>query len=395
MQSSNKLSNELKNSSTNQSGAPKIVDNISEYDKLMIEKCQSKIKNGTLTIYESQDLKSLGFMKFLVIYQLQLTGCKNIIPKLESQIIKWLELTDCEILSVKDFQLDNLEALKLFNMKNKLESKTLIFEIVIFQKLKELSLYRYITDFSTLSQIIGLTKLCLIECNLRSTEALRPLTNLEELNLSDNDEIEITTLQYLTNLTRLALQSCNLVNIDVLRPLVNLEKLYLNSNKDIDITTVQYLTNLTHLSSRCCNLVNIDTLRPLKKLEELEIYCNNIFYFQPLLELKQLLKVDASYNNAIDTESIRLHPNFNNFLLSVKQLPTEVQLKTANKMRDIQIPITSLKQLQLLSNRLKEINIVFRQKITQQLQVSYNSHEQLVDQAALLLQKMNTYDGCQ
>ncbi|CAL5994962.1 leucine-rich_repeat domain-containing protein [Hexamita inflata] len=352
MQSSSNLpSYEQKNcNDTNQSEATKL-DSLSEQDKQMVEKYQSQIKDGTLTIQENPDLKSLDFMKFLVIHKLELSCCKNIIPKLESQTINWLELTNCEIQSVKDFQLDNLEVLKLFNMKNKLESKTLMFEIAIFQKMKELSLYRYITDFSTLSQMVGLTKLILIQCELQSTEVLRSLINLEELNLSENEEIDITTLQYLTNLTRLTLQSCN--------------------------------------------LVNLDALRPLKKLEELEIYYNNIVYFQPLTELKQLLKVDASYNNAIDTESIRLHPNFDNFLLSVKKLPTEEELKTANIMRDINSPITSLKQLQLLSNRVKEKNIVFKQKITQQVQNSYYTHEQFVVRTAIVFQKMNVFDGCQ
>ncbi|CAL6057018.1 Hypothetical_protein [Hexamita inflata] len=99
MQSSSKLLNqEQKNSSdTNQSEAPETLYNLSEYDKQMIKKYQSKIQNGILTITCNPDLKSFDFMKFLVIYQLELTGCTNIIPKLESQTIKKLEIIDCNI----------------------------------------------------------------------------------------------------------------------------------------------------------------------------------------------------------------------------------------------------------------------------------------------------------
>ncbi|CAL6069446.1 DUF2252_family protein [Hexamita inflata] len=393
------LSNELKNSSeTNQSGTPAILDNISEYDKQMIVKYQSEIEDFSLTISWNPDLKSLDFVKFLVIYKLELLSCKNIIPKLESQTIKRLELTYCDIQSVKDLQLDNLEVLKIYNTQNKLESNTLAQEIVRFKNLKELTLYNCITDcitdFSILSQMTGLTKLCVMQCNLCSTEALRPLTNLEELYPNYN-KVGITTLQYFTNLTKLSLLECNLVNIDALRPLVNLDELYLNSNKDIDITTVQYLTNLCKLQLVSCNLVSLDVLRLLKKLEELDIFNNNIVYLLPLVELKEISQLDVKNNKIIDCQAIKLHSNFNNFGLDDQELPTQEELQTANILRDINSPITCLKQMRKISRHIKNENFVFKKKITQQLQVSYNSHEQLVTQAALLLQKMNMYDGCQ
>ncbi|CAL6095072.1 Conserved_hypothetical protein [Hexamita inflata] len=354
MQSSKLVSQEQKNISatTNQSEAPDKLYNLSEYDKIMIQKYQNKIEDGTLTIYQNQDLKSLDFIRLLKLNKLVLEYCEQMIPKLESQTIKMLKIINCEIESVKDFQLENLEVLEIYNTQNKLESKTLVQEILQFQKLKGLTLYKYITDFSPLSQITRLSKLSLIECNLYSTEALRPLVNLVELNL--------------------------------------------NSNYDIDITTVQYLTNLTNLSLRCCNLVSLDALRPLKKLEELDIFNNKIVFLQPLIELKQLSKLNASFNQIIDTESIQQHPNFNYFNLDDQDPPTKEELQTAKILRDINSPITSIKQLQLLSNRVKEINTVFRQKISQQqLQQSNNTHERLLARAAYLFQTLSSFDDCQ
>ncbi|CAL5970407.1 leucine-rich_repeat domain-containing protein [Hexamita inflata] len=343
----------------------------------MIEKYQSKIEDGKLTIHKNPDLKGLNFINTLKINQLVLYDCQNIVPQLESQTIKELKIMDCDIQSVKDFQLENLEILEVYNNFGKLESKTLTQD-----------------SFSTLSKMIGLTELVLMQCNLRSTEALSQLINLENLYLNGNEEIDIKSLQYQTKLTKLSLEQCKLVNIDALRPLINLEELCLNGN-DIDITTVQYLTKLTLLSLVYCNLVNIDVLRPLKKLKELDITDNNIVYLRPLLELKQLFQLDTSYNKIIDTESIQLHPNFDNFLLDDQDEPTQEQLEVANMMRDINNQISSLKQICIESSRIKEINKVFRKKITQQLQVSYNSHEQFVARSAILFQKINVFDGYQ
>ncbi|CAL5992233.1 leucine-rich_repeat domain-containing protein [Hexamita inflata] len=350
MQSSKLVNQELKNTSdTNQLKATK-RDNISEYDKQMIEKYQSEIKDGTLTIYQNQDLKSLDFMRLLNLQELELKFCNNIIPKLESQTIKMLKIQQCKIQSVKDFQLENLEVLEIYNQFDQLESKTLVQEILRFKKLKGLSLYKYITDLSPLLQITRLSKLSLIECNLYNTEALRPLINLVELNLNSND---------------------------------------------IDITVVQYLTNLTNLSLRCCNLVSLHALRPLKKLEELDIFNNKIVFLQPLVELKMLSKLDARFNKIMDTESIQLHPNFDCFMIDNQDVPIQDELKVANIMRDINNQISSLQQICKESSRIKEINTVLRQKIAQQLQLSYNCHEQCVARAANLFQTLSSLDDCQ
>ncbi|CAL6029224.1 Leucine_Rich Repeat domain protein [Hexamita inflata] len=382
-------------SDTNQSVVPEALDNLSEYDKQMIEKYQNQIQDGTLILYRDPDLKSLYFIRLLKLNILVLECCCNIIPKLESSTIKKLEITNCGIQSAKDFQLENLEVLGVFNFDDYLELNALAKEIVQFKKLKELALQQCITDYSPLAQMTGLTELSLQTCELRSTETLKPLINLEKLYLNYNKDIDITTLQYLTNLTYLSLVSSNLVRLDALKPLVNLKVLYLDVNEDIDITALQYLTNLTILQLAYCNLVNIDALRPLKKLEELSIYDNKIVYLQPLMELRQLSKLYVRDNRIMDTESIQLHPNFNSFILDNQNEPTKEELQTANIMKDINNQISSLKQICKVSQNIKDLNTVFRQNINQQLQDSYNNHEQLLTRAAKLFQKMNAFDSYQ
>ncbi|CAL6066763.1 Conserved_hypothetical protein [Hexamita inflata] len=346
------LSYEQKNSGDiNQIEALQTIDNLSEYDKSMIQQYQSEIKDGALKIILNLDLQSLGFIQLLNINQLILEGCKNVIPKLENTTIKRLYLIQCRIQSVKEFQLEYLEALRIYNISKVEESKTLVKEIVRFQKLKKLYLHKWKIDISPLSQMTELTELSLVKCELRCTKVLKPLVHLLELSLSGNEEIDIQTVQYLTNITKLELSSCKLVSVDILRPLTS--------------------------------------------LEQLDIQWNSIVHLQPLMELSQLQTLDARNNKIINSEGIQQHPNFYQFDLKNQKLPTKEELETANIMRDINNPVISLKLIQKESSHVKHQNIIFRQKITQKLQYLQISHERFLTQVALLFLKMNTFEDCQ
>ncbi|CAL6111637.1 Leucine-rich_repeat domain superfamily [Hexamita inflata] len=143
-----KLFYEQKNSCDPNQLKATTLDNLSEYDKSMIEIYQRKIKDGTLTIKCDPDLESLNFINTLKISQLQLYDYKYIVPQLANLTIKELKIIDCKIYSVKGFQLENLEVLEVRNNVRKLESKGLAQEILQFKRLKELSLQKFITNIS-------------------------------------------------------------------------------------------------------------------------------------------------------------------------------------------------------------------------------------------------------
>ncbi|CAL5995068.1 leucine-rich_repeat domain-containing protein [Hexamita inflata] len=305
-------------------------------------------EDRTLAIYNNKDLKSLDFISFLQISELRLDSCKNIIPKLESQIIKLLDLYDCNIHDVTAFQLENLESLRMTN-RSKLELDTLIFDIAQFQKLKELILYRLKINIGQLPQITSLTTLCLSMCDLRSTEVLRALFNLVVLNLSENEHIDISSLQYLTKLTKLLLNSCSLDSLDPLTPLTQLQELY-----------IRY---------------------------------NSVVYLQPLAELKYLSKLEAQSNNIVDSNVIQQHKNFHSFCLDKQKQPTKKLFKAANILKSINSPVTSIKQICNQSGLIKYRNTMFRQKIAQQLQDQFFGFNLFVARVAFLFQAMN--ENCQ
>ncbi|CAL6003486.1 leucine-rich_repeat domain-containing protein [Hexamita inflata] len=256
------------------------LQTLSEWDWAMIKSYQNQIKDEALRIQSNQDLQNLEFIRFFKITELQLYDCKNIIPKLKNRTIKQLRLNDCDIFSVKDFHLENLEMLHFTNLSRQQKQNKLVQEILQFKKLKSVYLFSFkIVDVSPLSQMTGLTALCLEDCDIRSTEALRPL--------------------------------------------INLTQLFLDNNKKVDITFIQYLTKLYVLELKSCNLVSIDVLRPLTKLEVLTISTNSIVYIQPLVEMKQLGYLNASYNKILDINVIKQHYNFNKFYF-IEQLFQQV-----------------------------------------------------------------------
>ncbi|CAL6003538.1 leucine-rich_repeat domain-containing protein [Hexamita inflata] len=324
----------------------KELQTLSELDKTMIKTYQNQIKDGALRIWNNQDLKYMEFIRFLKIDVLQLNDCKNIIPKLENRTIKELRLNDCEIFSVKDFHLENLEMLHFTNLSKRQKQNKLVQEILQFKKLKSVYLFSFkIVDVSPLFQMTGLTALCLNDCDIRSTEALRPLINLTELFLDNNQKIDITSIQFLTKLQVLQLQSCNLVSIDV--------------------------------------------LRSLTKLEVLTISINSIVYIQPLIEMKQLDYLSASYNKILDINVIEQHQNFNKFYFNEEIQPTKKELSVANILRSINSPILSLKSIQKQARSVKSQNNSFRLKVSYNLQKQFNNFSLFVARAGSLLQQMN------
>ncbi|CAL6087306.1 Conserved_hypothetical protein [Hexamita inflata] len=364
-----------------------ILEILQESDNALMEMYQSQIIDEALTIYNNKDLKSLDFIHKLNINKLELWTCYNIIPKLESKTIKKIEIMDCYIQSIKDFKLENLEILIIQNHFRK-ESDTLVKEIVIFSKLKELTLGKWTIDISPLSQIVGLNKLYLIKCELRSIETLRLLINLEHLRFC-RINIDLTQIKNLIQLTRLELEDCSLDNINALKPLVNLIELNIDCNPDIDITSVQFLTKLIQLSMFKCCLVNVDPLCQLLKLEELRIYYNSIVYIQPLCELKQLSKLYAHTNKLVDIQSLAQHPYYNVFSLVNQNQPTPDELEVANVMRDINNQVTSLKNIFRQYNRLKSQSAIFRQYITQQLQKQNDNQLSLFKYITIFFTNMN------
>ncbi|CAL6089481.1 Conserved_hypothetical protein [Hexamita inflata] len=409
-----------------------------KYNQKMIAKFQNKIKDNTLTLRNLQGLRSLDFIQNFNINLLQIELCTNIEPKLVSLYITELTLSYCKVKSLEQFKLDNLEV--LFLQDSFIPDQNLdISHIIQYKKLKELYLKGFDVDISPLLEIKLLTILNIEDCALSDVSALKTL-NLKELSIKQQQNIDITPLQNLNQLVILKLEKCVSQNVNALQPLINLKELYLNINdevdisqlshmtwlnklelanhqntklniqvvkpltnlksldlwscKDIDITVIQYLTQLSSLSLGSCGIINIDILRQLANLVQLYISFNQIIYIQPLYELKKLTIISAQNNSIIDIQSIR-HRNFQYLLADNQNKPTKEAIHFANKLKDINTPITLLKYITQIHNTKKTKKAVNNLKVQSCIKKLQNNHSIFMLQIVSILQIMNLNDDCQ
>ncbi|CAL5978931.1 leucine-rich_repeat domain-containing protein [Hexamita inflata] len=327
-----------------------VLESHSEYETAF--EYQNQIIDGVLKLEEDLDLKEIEFIQALNIHKLELINCKKIIPKLQSQTIRELIIEQCDIKSLEEFQLNNLEVLILITEYKFQETSSLVQEMIQFTKLKELVLTGWMVDLGTkFNQITHITRLSLNNCEIRQTKYLSPLTNLQELSL--------------------------------------------NENKRIDITHIQYLVNLRKLQLNQCGLINLDSLRPLSKLQELDIRENQIVFIQPLAKLEFLTFLNAEINNIIDIEFLERHKNFKQFKFCNKFKPSHYLRKSANIMQLINNPVTSLKYMLEQSNRLKQHCTILKKKMYEYQQQLNDTQKCFIQQTFALFQKLNIFESCQ
>ncbi|CAL6072853.1 leucine-rich_repeat domain-containing protein [Hexamita inflata] len=262
-------------------------------EQKMTEKYRNVVVDGSLKIYNDTELTNLQFVQNFDVSSLQLNFCKNLIPKLNSNSIKELYITQCNTQSIEGFHLENLEVLELQDINGVVKhlsdefNSGLLENIIKFKKLKHLSLngYQNININSIMQIKENITKLQFITCGIKYINVLQHFSNLRELNLSNNKYINITPLQCLKELIVLDLSFCGLDNIQILKYLV--------------------------------------------RLQELHIQNNSISHIQPLKELNMLFKLNAENNRIIDIQSLEMHPNFNLFYLGFQNSHVE-KLETEN-----------------------------------------------------------------
>ncbi|CAL6059310.1 leucine-rich_repeat domain-containing protein [Hexamita inflata] len=188
----------------------------------------------------------------------------------------------------------------------------------------------------------------------------------------------------------LDLECCDLFNVDCLKNLFNLYELNLSINYGINIHPIQYLKKLTKLNLEACALIDITYLKPLVNLEELIIPNNNIVYLEPLKDLKQIKVLSAELNQIFDAQVLSDHPNFSSYYLDYQNEPGEYYIADANKLRDINAQIPTLRQISKMNSRLKyKLDLQYR-NINQCFQHIFSNQIQFVSKVASLFQQLSS-----
>ncbi|MHC6181195.1 leucine-rich repeat domain-containing protein [Clostridium sp. JNZ X4-2] len=232
------------------------------------------------------------------------------------------KITELDVTGKNILDLGGIENLTSLETLNLTSNRKLNVDTI--SKLNELPHLEYLDLSSTpvddLSVLSGLSHLQSLKLYMNSKydgfanlDGLKSLTNLKELDLSDNPIGDINGLKDLTNLEKLNLEdTCStnttISDISVLSGLKNLQYLNLSRNNVEDVSSLGDLTNLQYLDLDSNPVNNISALSKLTNLQTLllskysgnsQVKYDKINDISALSGLKNLTTLDLSYNSGI------------------------------------------------------------------------------------------------
>ncbi|MCP4268849.1 MAG: TIR domain-containing protein [Candidatus Brocadiaceae bacterium] len=161
-----------------------------------------------------------------------------------------------------------------------------------------------IDDIGVLSALTELEELNLSNNQITDISPLRNLVNLKSLNLDYNQISDISSLRSLVSLKFLNFNYNQISEISELAELVELQELFLESNQISDIEIFKRLVNLRKLNLSGNNVFNIETVGCITGLQELYLSSNKIDYIGSLKSLNELEILHCSNNQIKEIESL-------------------------------------------------------------------------------------------
>ncbi|CAL6079688.1 leucine-rich_repeat domain-containing protein [Hexamita inflata] len=398
------------------------------------------------------ELNKIDVLSYLTnLKELELADNDNIddITPLSNLLqLRILNLQHCCLTNVEALQfLQNLEELNLannFNInKNKVIQHSDYLDTTPLQYLTKLTILNLNScDKLQLSFLSKLTNLDQLNLSFNFIQDIRPLQhlNLKQLNLSGTEfddiqhdiqkkqlfkssnslkviraqlqqlilkqhlsrkGIDIDALFHQTSLTILDLSKCKLSSLNALQSLVNLKELNLSrdlsyyemeqiKNLLLDITPLQYLTQLEKLEISQCGLQSVEPLIPLQKLKVLNLRFNLIVYALPLAQLKQLTELQISSNKIIDfTSQFVKFFDLDSYMATCNEQPTEQEIQYANILRDVNSPVSSLRNMSEKRKLFKNIVVGKKNYVNMRIQEQNINLNSFFGKVIILFQQLN------
>ncbi len=177
--------------------------------------------------------------------------------------------------------------------------------------LKTLRIYdQQQTGLEPLANLTMLNDLSLVNCNRPDmysfdTSALSGLTQLTQLDISDNFVDDISSLEPLVNLTSLDIYGLfSVEDISVVSEMTQLESLNAGHTGVREIPDLSRLTHLTWLHIKGSKVEDISGLEGVTSLQELDLSDNHITYLWGIENLPQLNELDISGNKINDIREL-------------------------------------------------------------------------------------------
>lgn len=221
------------------------------------------------------------------------------------------------------------------------------------------------------------------EYKLNNIYLIEYFTEVEELNIQNNNIKDISPLKNLKNLKKLDITYNPIDNIDVLSNLTNLEELRLNQNSLKDLKPLDNLKNLKYLSISENNKetkIDISSMANFKNLKMLFLGVNpkNICVLNSLTQLEHLV---IQSREIIDISCLDKLINLKNLELYSNSIENIDVLKNYKKLKILKIEDTQIKNLDALKD-LENLHTVY---------VKRNS--KLEDTSAISYKELGNYEA--
>ena len=199
----------------------------------------------------------------------------------------------------------------------------------------------------TTEEMEGLRRLRARYRDIHDLAGLQFATNLNELDLKNNQVSDLSPIVGLIGLRELWLQDNPVSDISPLRGLTNLTHLEVDGTPVSDISPVRGLTNLTHLEVDSTPVSDISPIAGLINLDSLGFEGDNVSDLSPIAGLINLKHISAGWGHSVSDLS---------FLAGLTKL--EVISLNSGKISDLTplAGLTNLKELHFQDNDISDIS---------------------------------------
>ncbi|CAL6009429.1 leucine-rich_repeat domain-containing protein [Hexamita inflata] len=260
----------------------------SSYENNMYNSYHRKVKDQTLKISSSQDLKTLRFADALDLIGLEIYSCKNV-----------------------DLQNSPLKLNQLKITKSRLSILNGI------EKAKELLILNL-----EVNQIV----------NIQSIGMLNQIT---ELYLSGNAIIDISPIRNLNKVKKLHIGKNYIINIEPLKRCNYLEELNLEENQINDISALYNKNQIKMLNLSWNNIVDITPISDMIDIQTINLYHNYIVYISALKKLSNIKFLHLNSNFIQNLEPINTHTFKQEYNAQYQSNPPAQHIYFANKLKAI------------------------------------------------------------
>lgn len=257
---------------------------------------------------EIRDLSGIEHFESLEILDIDLMRVRDLSPVNELHKLRWLYAYGNDINELQSGIFNNLSNLEQLGLGNCGLSYIREGDLEGLTNLDYLDLEQNdLIEVTGLSSLTKLRSLHLEDNRITDKASIKTISSLSNLKVLDMDGNGLTSLGELSGLKNLEWLKVNrnfLKDLKGIETLRNLEKLEFSNNKINDISGLKDLVRLKEIKGNINEISSIDDLANLKELNSIEFFKNNIADIKGLSGLTNLKKIDLKNNNISDLKPL-------------------------------------------------------------------------------------------